>query len=243
MSPSPERFAAIVPIRSWTTGKSRLGLDDGERALLARAFALDVVEVLKESSDIAHVLVVTSDEDVRAAMDGVDVVPDRGRSLDDAVSQGCIAPWRAGGRGSSSCRPTFRASRLMRLSEVVRMSEGHEHAYCPDAEGDGTSIIVSRDPVGLVTSYGPGSAAAHRAAGLTTSGRGAGRGASGRGHHGPPARRGVPRSRSADGSRRRRDQGSGVTSTVSSSPWARASARSRCLSSPAATRLSEPAVI
>ena len=46
------------------------------------------------------------------------------------------------------------------------MSEGHTHAFCPDAEGDGTSLVVSRDASSLVTSYGPGSAAAHRAAGL-----------------------------------------------------------------------------
>jgi len=49
----------------------------------------------------------------------------------------------------------------------VTLSQGHTHAYCPDAEGEGTSIVVSRDPAGLVTSYGPDSAAAHRAAGLT----------------------------------------------------------------------------
>jgi 2-phospho-L-lactate guanylyltransferase len=52
------------------------------------------------------------------------------------------------------------------LAQVMQMSEGHTHAYCPDAEGDGTSIVVSSDPSTLVTSYGPGSAAAHRAAGL-----------------------------------------------------------------------------
>lgn len=167
MSPSPERFAAIVPIRSWTTGKSRLGLDDGERALLARAFALDVLDVLKESSDIVHVLVVTSDEDVRAAMDGVDVVPDRGRSLDDAVSQGCTRAVAGGWTEVVVVPSDLPCLTADALSEVVRLSEGHEHAYCPDAEGDGTSVVVSRDPVGLVTSYGPGSAAAHRAAGLT----------------------------------------------------------------------------
>jgi 2-phospho-L-lactate guanylyltransferase len=46
------------------------------------------------------------------------------------------------------------------------MSESHPHAFCPDAEGDGTSLVVCRDASSLVTSYGPGSAAAHRAAGL-----------------------------------------------------------------------------
>ena len=118
------------------------------------------------------------------------------------------------------------------------MSEGHAHAFCPDAEGDGTSLVVSRDPSGLVTSYGAGSAAAHRAAGLVPLVEAP-----------PEARRdvdtlahlreaeslGVGRT---DRSGHRRDQCSVVTSTVISSPCARASARSRCRSSPAATRFS-----
>ena len=58
MSPSPERFAAIVPIRSWTTGNRVSAWMTASAQSLARAFALDVVEVLQESPDIARVLVV-----------------------------------------------------------------------------------------------------------------------------------------------------------------------------------------
>jgi len=166
MSPSPEPFAAIVPIRSWATGKSRLGLDDAERASLGRAFALDVIDVLQQSPDVDLVVVVTADEDVRAAMDGVEVVPDRGQTLDDAVSQGCAHVLAGGGSRVVVVPSDLPCLTVDALAEVVRMSDGHEHAYCPDTEGDGTGIIVSRDAVGLVTSYGPGSAAAHRAAGL-----------------------------------------------------------------------------
>ena len=166
MSPSPELFAAIVPIRSWATGKSRLGLDDVERASLGQAFALDVIDVLHQSPDVVLVVVVTADDDVRAAVDGVELVPDRGQTLDDAVSQGC-AHVLAGGVSRVVVVPSdLPCLTVDALAEVVRMSDGHEHAYCPDTEGDGTGIIVSRDAVGLVTSYGPGSAAAHRAAGL-----------------------------------------------------------------------------
>ena len=168
MSPSPERFAAIVPIRSWTTGKSRLGLDDDERASLARAFALDVVDVLKESPDIDLVVVVTSDDDVRAAVAGRrGRSTTAGRGLNDAVAQGCdhaMAQRSVAGR-RRPVRPAVPHGRA-RWPTSLAMSEGHAHAYCPDAEGDGTSLVVSRDPSSLVTSYGPGSAAAHRAAGL-----------------------------------------------------------------------------
>ena len=166
MSPSPERFAAIVPIRSWTAGKSRLGLNDVERASLARAFALDVIDVLQESPIIEFVVVVSSDDDVREDVGGVEVVPDQGRGLNEAVSKGCARVLARGSSGAVVVPSDLPCLTDAALTEIVRMSEGHEHAFCPDAEGDGTSIVVTRDPSSLVTSYGAGSAAAHRAAGL-----------------------------------------------------------------------------
>lgn len=166
MSLSPEPFAAIVPIRSWATGKSRLGLDDAERASLGRAFALDVVDVLQESPGIDFVVVVTADDDVRAAVDGVEVLADHGRNLDDAVSQGCAFVAESGRSRVVVVPSDLPCLTVAAVADVLTLSEGHAHAYCPDAEGDGTSIVVSRDPAGLVTSYGPGSAAAHVAAGL-----------------------------------------------------------------------------
>ena len=166
MSPSPERFAAIVPIRSWATGKSRLGLDDAERASLGRAFALDVVDVLQESPDIDLVVVVTSDADVRDAVEGCEVVADRDLGLNDAVAHGCDRVLGRGGSRVVVVPSDLPCLTVAALADVVRMSKGHVHAYCPDADGDGTSLVVSRDASSLVTSYGAGSAAAHRAASL-----------------------------------------------------------------------------
>ena len=166
MSPSPERFAAVVPIRSWTAGKSRLGLDEAERASLARAFALDVIDVLKQSPVIDLVVVVTSDADVRADLEDVEVVPDRGRGLNDAVAQGCAHVLARGGSQVVVVPSDLPCLTVPALAEVLTQSGRHRQAYCPDAEGDGTSLVVTSDPAALRTSYGPGSAAAHRAAGL-----------------------------------------------------------------------------
>lgn len=166
MSPSPERFAAIVPIRSWTAGKSRLGLGDEERASLARAFALDVVDVLQESAHIDLVLVVTADDDVRAAVKGCELVDDPGPGLNDAVAQGCTRAVALGHSRVVVVPSDLPCLTVDTLANVLTLSSGHLHAYCPDAEGDGTSLVVSHDPSSLVTSYGPESAAAHRAAGL-----------------------------------------------------------------------------
>ena len=168
VSPSPERFAAIVPIRSWTAGKSRLGLDDEERASLARAFALDVIDVLQESPDIDLVVVVTADDDVRADLEGVDVVPDHDQGLNHAISRGCDHVLARGGSRVVVVPSDLPCLTVAALADVVRTSSDHTHAYCPDAEGDGTTIVMSRNASALVTSYGAGSAAAHRAAGLAT---------------------------------------------------------------------------
>ncbi len=166
MSPLPERFAAIVPIRSWTAGKTRLGLDDVERASLARAFALDVIDVLTESPVIDLVVVVTSDDDVRADVGDVVMIPDDGRGLNAAVAQGCAHVLESGRSHVVVVPSDLPCLTVPALAEVLKMSEGHPQAFCPDAEGDGTSLVVSREATSLVTSYGPGSAAAHRAAGL-----------------------------------------------------------------------------
>jgi 2-phospho-L-lactate/phosphoenolpyruvate guanylyltransferase len=166
MSPSPERFAAIVPIRSWTAGKSRLGLDDVERAALARAFALDVIDVLTESPAIDLVVVVTSDDDVRADVGEVEVIPDDGQGLNAAVAQGCARVLESGRSHVVVVPSDLPCLTVPALAEVLKLSESHPHAFCPDAEGDGTSLVVSREASSQVTSYGPGSAAAHRAAGL-----------------------------------------------------------------------------
>ena len=166
MSPSPERFAAIVPIRSWATGKSRLNLDDAERTALGRAFALDVLDVLDESPDVDLVVVVTADDDVRSSVRGAEMLHDSGHSLDDAVAQGCehvVASGRSRVVVVPSDLPCLTTAAL---SDVLAMSTDHEHAYGPDAEGEGTTLVVSQDASSLVTSYGPGSAAAHRTSGL-----------------------------------------------------------------------------
>jgi 2-phospho-L-lactate guanylyltransferase len=166
MSPSPDEFAAIVPIRSWTAGKSRLGLDDRVRASLARAFALDVVDVLHESPSIDLVVVVTSDGDVCAAVRGCELVDDPGSGLNDAVAQGCARAMALGHSRVIVVPSDLPCLTVDVLDHVLTMSSLTLHAFCPDAEGDGTSLVVSRDPSALVTSYGPGSAAAHAQAGL-----------------------------------------------------------------------------
>jgi 2-phospho-L-lactate guanylyltransferase len=164
VSPSPELYTAIVPIRSWTTGKSRLDLSDADREAVSRAFALDVVDVLLTS--VEAVLVVTSDPDVRATLDGCSFVDDPGTGLNDAVTAGCQQAVANGADRVVVVPSDLPALTTGAVAEVLRLARDRDHAFCPDADGDGTTLVVTRDPQELVTSYGPGSAAAHRSAGL-----------------------------------------------------------------------------
>ena len=166
MSPSPDQFAAIVPIRSWTTGKSRLDLDDTVRESLGRAFALDVVAVLQDSPRIGLVVVVSSDAEVLTTFTSCDAEDDRGRGLNDAVAQGCAHALARGWSRIVVVPSDLPCVTVPALDETLAMSEGHTHTYCPDAGGEGTSLVISNDPANLVTSYGPGSSSAHRSAGL-----------------------------------------------------------------------------
>jgi 2-phospho-L-lactate guanylyltransferase len=163
---SPDRCAAVVPIRSWASGKSRLGLDDLERESVARAFALDVLDVLFASPSIDLIVVVTADPDVRTDLDRCTVVSDRGRGLNDAVAQGCAHAIAEGCTRVAVVPSDLPSLTVQALESVLSLAAGHTHAFCPDAEGDGTTIVVSGDPLSLVTSYGIGSAAAHRSAGV-----------------------------------------------------------------------------
>jgi 2-phospho-L-lactate guanylyltransferase len=164
VSRSPERVAAVVPIRSWTTGKSRLDLSDADREAVSRAFALDVVDVLLSTVDL--VLVVSSDEDVRASLDGCTFLDDPGTGLNDAVAAGCKQVVADGADRVVVAPSDLPCLTAGTLTEVLRLAEEPVHAFCADADGDGTTLVVSREPLELVTSYGASSAAAHRAAGL-----------------------------------------------------------------------------
>jgi 2-phospho-L-lactate guanylyltransferase len=164
VSPSPERVSAVVPIRSWTTGKSRLDLSDADREAVSRAFALDVVDLLLTCVDA--VLVVTSDPDVRASLDGCSFVDDPGSGLNGAVAAGCEQAVADGCDRVVVVPSDLPCLTSAALAEVLRLAEDHDHAFCTDADGDGTTLVATRAPKELVTSYGPGSAAAHRSAGL-----------------------------------------------------------------------------
>ena len=160
-------WTVIVPIRSWTTGKTRLGGDADVRGTLARAIALDTVEAIVGCGEVGRVLVVTPDAEVAAdvARLGAVVVPEPSTPSGDPLN---AAIDRA---AASTVGPVavvlgdVPALTAADLAQVLRGAAAHPSAFVPDAEGTGTVLLAARSVDVLVPCFGPGSAVAHAATG------------------------------------------------------------------------------
>lgn len=164
------RVTAIVPVKRLTAAKSRLALPHEVRRELVLAFAADTVRAVLGSPLVADVVLVTADPAVteRVRRLGVRHVSDLGSGLDDAISLGVHAA--AGTRASSGGVLIVPADLpCLRPQDVTRVLAGAPPAapaFVPDRSGRGTTMVVLPPGMDLVTRYGPGSAARHRALGF-----------------------------------------------------------------------------
>lgn len=163
------RFTAVLPIKSWTHAKSRLHDDPIVRHAFARALLKDTLDAVLDARAVDRTVVVTPDAGVAeyARFVGAEVVADRtrarGDALNDAVARG--ADWarkRFPRRPIAVLPGDLPALTGPALSHVLRDAADHELAFCPDAGGDGTTLVVARTPALLRTAYGPDSARRHR---------------------------------------------------------------------------------
>lgn len=157
---------AVVPVKPLASAKSRLALDDDERADLALAFALDAVGALVGCPLVDDVVVVTPDPRVAAELRplGVRIVRDDGVGLDGAVSGGVRA---ASARRAVAVVPgDLPCLRPDDVGLVLRAAIARRGAFVPDLAGTGTTFVVQAAGTPVRTRYGDGSAARHRALGL-----------------------------------------------------------------------------
>ena len=165
-------FTVIMPIKPWDGAKSRLHASSDARRALAMAFAQDALAAVRASTEVADVVVVTRSAEVAdlARRAGAHVVDEPAHSGPDplgaAVRQG--TEWAAEHRPDSplavvpSDLPALSADEL---GTVLQDAATHELAFVPDANGDGTTILMSRRPDLLRAGYGVGSAERHRSYG------------------------------------------------------------------------------
>lgn len=169
MPDAAAQFTAVLPIKSWTHAKSRLHEDPIVRHAFARALLKDTLAAVLDARAVVCTVVVTPDAGVAeyARFAGAEVVADRtrarGDALNDAVARG--ADWarkRFPRRPVAVLPGDLPALTGPALSDVLRDAVDHELAFCPDAGGQGTTLVVARTPGLLRTAYGPDSAQRHR---------------------------------------------------------------------------------
>lgn len=177
--PAPD---LIVPVKSLARAKSRLlgAADEGvgdpaAHARLSLALARDTIAAARSARGVHDVIAVTSDPEVSAvlAADGVAVLTDRPeRGLNAALSFGAeVLLARHPNRPVGALQADLPALRPDELADAlaharIALAGGTApRAFCADAEGTGTTLLVCAPGVPLAPRFGVGSAEAHERGG------------------------------------------------------------------------------
>jgi 2-phospho-L-lactate guanylyltransferase len=173
----------IVPVKALVRAKSRLlgAADDGlgdpaMHARLTLALARDTVTAATKAHRVRRVVVISSDPEVTTilAADGASVLAEGGvRGLNPALELGARALRDGGGPQVplGALQADLPALRPEELDEALAcacalFADGRaERAFCADAEGEGTTLLVCAPHAVLAPRFGVGSAAAHTAGG------------------------------------------------------------------------------
>jgi 2-phospho-L-lactate guanylyltransferase len=161
-------WAAVVPVKSWQSAKSRLAVPLGLRAEVAEALTLDTLDVLTAHPDIVHVVVVTADAEAsRAARQrGATVLPEESAGsispLNSAVRQGCDFIATERGDGSTVVVPAdlaYLSADVVAAALALLAETGPAHI--PDLAGSGTTLLAAPRASEIDPHYGIGSSALH----------------------------------------------------------------------------------
>lgn len=152
---------AIVPVKGFARGKSRLGdvLGDALRGAFARSLFEHVVQVLLAVEHVAGVLVITDDDEVAscARERGTAVLRDPpGASLGQVVD---AALCEASARGASAalvCMADLPELSAEDVRSVLALLELHEVVVVPDRDELGTNLLCLSPPAVMPSCFGRG---------------------------------------------------------------------------------------
>ncbi|CAD5994652.1 2-phospho-L-lactate guanylyltransferase [Agreia sp. COWG] len=173
MSPDGE-WVVVMPVKGTSGSKSRLlggladsDLDEGQRAELALALALDAVDAARASLSVVRVVVVTSDEvSERFEALGALVRRDPGTGLNAAFTRGIRAAMELNpGRPVAAMMTDLAAVRPRDVTAALDLAAQHALGMLTDKDGTGTTFISALSPRDLTPRFGLGSARRHREAG------------------------------------------------------------------------------
>ena len=170
----------VIPVKPLHAAKSRLrgaadrGVGDpGAHAALALALAHDTVAAVLAARTVRRLLVISSDAVVAAelAAVGVEVVPDVAGGLNAVLRHGAAVLRAADAHAPvGALQADLPALRPEELDAALRdaatlFAAGARRAFCPDAEGSGTTLFVAAGGARFDPRFGAGSAERHRASG------------------------------------------------------------------------------
>lgn len=169
-SSSPARYGVLVPVKPPAVAKSRLaGLGDTVREALVVSFAADTVSAALESPLVARVLVVTDDHELARMMSalGASVVPDgTADDLNGSLVQAAAELHRRWpGLGIVALTADLPAVRPEELTRALEAANGDGQSFVADADGTGTTMLVSPNMERFQPQFGAGSRQAHLMAG------------------------------------------------------------------------------
>jgi 2-phospho-L-lactate guanylyltransferase len=150
---------AVVPVKAFARGKSRLGgvLTDPLRSAFARGLFEHVTGELARARDIAGVLVVSDDDEVAelARARGYRLQRDTpGATLAQVIDDGMSAVRELGASAALVCMadlPTLAASEVEKVVAAL-----HEHAVivAPDSHSAGTNLLCLAPPLAFPSCFG-----------------------------------------------------------------------------------------
>jgi 2-phospho-L-lactate guanylyltransferase len=170
--------AAILPVKSFTRAKQRLGetLADPLRPMLAEAMVADVLAALSSTSAIGRTIVVTREPSVMQAVAGdseTTVISDEGETGQSAAAALGVGHALREGFDRVLCVPgdcpALDPAELDEMLGTARLGAAAV-AVLPDRHGTGTNGLLLSPPDAIEPSFGPGSCERHlslaRAAGV-----------------------------------------------------------------------------
>lgn len=162
----------VVPVKRLVAAKSRLrgfAPDTAGHTLLALALTRDTLAAARAATTVRTVLVVTVDRVVAAELGGFadEVVDDPLAGLNAAYDRGAdVLRARDPAAAVGALQADLPALRPRDLDTAIRTAlAGGGRAFCADAEGTGTTLLIAAPGVPLDPRFGGGSAARHRASG------------------------------------------------------------------------------
>ncbi|GAB2912308.1 2-phospho-L-lactate guanylyltransferase [Streptomyces sundarbansensis] len=162
-------WSVVLPVKPFSSAKSRLAGLGPWRRELAHAFFLDTLRAVRAAADVRTVVVATADPlaAAQARTLGAAVVHDSpGLGLNAAIRDGAALSAALSPRGPVAVLTADLPGLDPReLAEVLAEARCHRRAFVPDHTGTGTTVLTSLVPAALSPDFGTGSARSHAESG------------------------------------------------------------------------------